>query len=214
MAISTYAELQTAVANWIARDDLTSRIPEFITLTEAKFNRDLQCVQMETRSTATVDLSSAEPEFIALPGNFQAMKSLRLSGVTGKPHLEYMSSVQINEYRYSVGNTTGQPYAFTVFGTEIELCPTPDLAYTLEMIYRADIPALSVSNTSNWLLALAPDAYLYGALLEAAPYMQDDNRIEVWGNAFQGVLASLNRLSMTKKFNASPMVVRASGHTP
>ena len=52
MAIGTYAELQTAVANWLDRDDLTDRIPEFIALAEAKMNRVLRISLMENVSTA------------------------------------------------------------------------------------------------------------------------------------------------------------------
>jgi hypothetical protein len=213
MAISTYTELQAAAANWLARDDLTSRIPEFVTLCEAKLNRELFVRQMEARSTTSVDTSDDEPEFLSLPSDFQSMRRIRLTGITGKPRLEFKSSAQLDEYRYGVGNVTGQPRYFTIFGDEIELVPTPDTDYAVEMVYRKNIPALA-SNSTNWLLTLAPDAYLYGTLLESAPYIKEDARIQVWAMGFSNAIDSLNRLGLTSTFNAGPMVVRTSGQTP
>jgi len=214
MAINTYATLQTAVANWLARDDLTTRIPEFITLAEAKFNRDLRCMQMESRSTASVNLAASEPEFIALPGDFQTMRRVRLSSVDGKPRLEFLNGTQADEFRYGTANTAGQPRYFTVFGDEMELIPTPDIAYTIEMVYRANIAALSDSNTTNWLLTLAPDLYLYAALMESAPYMKEDNRLNVWSAGYKHAIDGLNALSMEQAYGSGPLAIRLSGNAP
>ena len=214
MAINTYATLVTAVDNWLARADLTARTPEFIALAEAKFNRELRVRQMEQRSTATVNTASSEPEFIALPGDFHTMRRVRLSSVTGKPRLGFLSGTQMDEQRYSDSNTSGRPQYFTVFGDEMELLPTPDEAYTIEMVYRKYIPALTSDNTTNWLLTLAPDLYLYGALMEAAPYMHEDERIATWASGVTGALNGLNEMSLDASFNAGPIQIRASGPTP
>lgn len=213
MAISTYTELKDAAANWLARDDLTLRIPEFVTLGEAKMNRELFARQMETRSTATVDIGSSEPEFISLPNDFQSMKRIRLSSVTGKPRLQYLSSAQADEYRYSTANISQQPSYFTIIGDELELISTPAEAYTIEMVYRCNIPPLA-ANSTNWLLTLAPDAYLYATLLEAMPYIRNDERIAVWLAGFSSAIESLNRLSLASSFNAGPMQIRTSDQTP
>jgi len=82
------------------------------------------------------------------------------------------------------------------------------------MIYRKNIPALSVTNTTNWLLALAPDLYLYGALLESAPYIKEDARIQTWGLGLQTALDSLNELGKVSTFNAGPLTMRITGVTP
>jgi hypothetical protein len=211
-----YASLQSAVTEYLARDQdatLIARIPTFVQLAEAKFNRQLFARQMESRATAVVNLASAEPEFISLPGDFQSMRRVRLSSVTGKPCLAFRSGTQMDEYRFTTSNVAGRPLYFTVFGTEIELAPSPDQAYTIEMVYRANIPPLA-SNPGNWLLALAPDLYLYGALLESAPYIKEDGRIQTWGLGFAAALNDLNNVGLTSTFNAGPMRVTASGVTP
>jgi len=211
--ITDYTSLQAAVTEYLARDQdttLIARIATFIQLAEAKLNRQLFVRQMAQRSIAVVDTASSEPEFISLPADFQSMRRVRLSSVTGKPCLEFKSGTQMDEYRFGRSDVAGQPRYFTVFGDEIELAPTPDAAYTIEMVYRQNIPALA-SNSNNWLLTLAPDLYLYGALLESAPYIKEDGRIQTWGLGFTAALNDLNNLGLTSTFNAGPMTVRVSG---
>ena len=211
--IIDYTSLQAAVTEYLARDQdttLIARIPSFIQLAEAKLNRQLFMRQMELRSIAVVDLTSSEPEFVALPSDFQSMRRVRLSSVPGKPCLEFKSGTQMDEYRFATCDVTGQPRYFTVFGDEIELAPTPDATYTIEMVYRQNIPPLA-SNVTNWLLTLAPDIYLYGALLESAPYIKEDARIQTWGLGFASALGDLNNLGLTSTFNTGPMAIRPTG---
>ena len=211
--IVDYTSLQTAVTEYLARDQdatLIARIPSFIQLAEAKFNRQLFVRQMEQRSTTVVDLSSSEPEFISLPSDFQSMRRVRLSSVTGKPSLEFRSGTQMDEYRFATADVAAQPRYFTVFGGELELAPTPDAAYTVEMIYRQNIPPLA-TNPTNWLVTRAPDAYLYGTLLESAPYIKEDARIQTWGTGLALALGDLNELGKTSAFNAGPLTVRPGG---
>ena len=138
------------------------------------------------------------------------MRRVRLSSVAGKPSLSFKSGTQLDEYRFGISDVAGQPRYFTVFGDEIELAPTPDAAYTIEMVYRRTIPPLA-ANDPNWLLTLAPDLYLYGALLESAPYIKEDGRIQTWGLGFSSALNELNNLGLTSTFNAGPMTIRVSG---
>lgn len=203
--------LQAAVIEYLARDQdttLIARVPSFIQFFEAKINRALFARQMESRAQAQTDPSvTAEPEYIALPADFQTMRRMRLTSATGKPSLQFISGTQMDEMRAANADVSGIPQFFSIFGNEIELFPTPAAITTVEMIYRQNVPSLN-ANTTNWLLALAPDAYLYGALLEAAPYIKQDARIQVWGAAVQSALSDLNSLGNNSAFNAGPMQVR------
>src|SRR5437773_6689969 len=101
--IVDYGSLQSAVTEYLARNQdatLIARIPTFIQLAEAKFNRQLFVRQMEQRATAVANLTSNEPEFVSLPADFQSMRRVRLSSVAGKPCLEFKSGVQMDEYRF------------------------------------------------------------------------------------------------------------------
>ena len=211
--IATYSDLQSAVTEYLARDQdatLTARIPWFIQAFEAKMNRSLFVRQMESRVTAITTYGVTDCEFVALPSDFQSMRPIRISSVEGKPILSFMSTVQMDEYRARQGDVADQPLFFSIFGSEIELAPTPDKAYTLEMIYRQNVPALA-SNSTNWLLTLASDLYLYGSLLETAPYIKDDGRLQTWGSLYNSALNDLNALGRASAFNAGPMAVRVSG---
>lgn len=217
MTISTFATLQTAALEWLARDQdttLNARIPTFFQLFEAKMNRELFVPQMESRSTTVVDTTSTEPEFISLPSDFQTMRRIRLSSVAGKPGLKFLTGTQVDEKRFASDNITGQPVNYAIVGSEIELFPTPNDDYTLEMIYRANVPALTASNTTNWLLTLAPDLYLYGALLESAPYIKEDGRIQTWGLGFSTALDGLNNLGFRQSFDSGPSDITLPGVTP
>lgn len=217
MTISSYSDLVTAVTEYLAREEdttLIARIPTFIQLVEAKLNRDLLVRQMEKRATAMFNTAGADPEFVSLPDDFQSMRRIRLSSVDGKPNLSYMAPLQMDEYRHDVANISGRPLFFTIVGDELEFCPTPSEDYTIEMIYRRTIPALTSSNTTNWLLDIAPDAYLYGALLESMPYTKNYDRMQVWGQGFANAVDELNKLGQMSTYNAGPLQMRSSGLTP
>jgi hypothetical protein len=214
--ISDYTSLQSTVVEYLARDQdttLIARVPTFIQLFEAKMNRSLFVRQMEARATALTDPNATEPQFIALPSDFQSMRRMRItsgSKTGSQTILDFKSTVQMDEFRQQTADATDQPRYFSIFANEIELAPTPDAAYTIEMIYRANLPALA-SNSTNWLLTLAPDAYLYGALLESAPYIKEDNRIQTWALGLTNALNDLNELGKISTFNAGPLQVRPSG---
>lgn len=180
--ISTYTELKTAIAAWLHRSDLALLAPDFITLAEAKFNRDLRVAEMETRVTATLD-----EEYEDLPSDYLEMRRLLLTGADGKV-LKYVTPDVLTTY--NPDSSTGSVHWYTIIGSTIQFSKVPG-SLTMEMVYYARIPALSDSNADNWLLEKHPDIYLYGALLEASPYLMNDSRIPVWSAKLTEALSSL-----------------------
>lgn len=171
MAITNYSELQAAVANWLDRDDLATRIPEFIALAEAQMNRLLRSRGAIGRSTATVS-----SEFSALPADFAQAISLRAQTTSDWDELSPADQETMSGYPASTGN----PRLYSVVGGELRFYPAPDTGRTLEMTYFAKVPALSVANPSNWVLASHPDAYLYGTLVHSAPLLRDGDVLGTW----------------------------------
>lgn len=225
MTIASNTDLIQRVQDWLfGRSDLAARVPDFITLFEAKANRKLLCRQMEGRVVATIDPTSSDPDFLLLPDDFQTMRRVRLvnsqipsfGGGKNKPRLKFATGAQMDDLRQK-NVPTGAPIWFSIVGNEMELAPTPDFAYGVEMVYRNYLPPLGGEDalgnliTTNWLLALAPDAYLYGALMEAAPYLHEDDRIAVWSSGVQSAFDDLNQLSDEASFNAGPLVMRRKG---
>ena len=178
MAISNYSELKSAIADWLNRSDLTDSIPDFIALAETRHKRDFKIRRMETRVTAN---TIADSEYYTLPDNYVAMRNIQLN-TDPKTSLEYLTPEQMD--RIYAGSAKGKPKAFSIIGNNIQLRPTPDSAYQIEILYFKHFTALSDSNTTNDMLTHHPDVYLYGALVEAEPYLQNDKRIQVWSSYY------------------------------
>ena len=186
MPITNYSELQTVIADFLDRDDQTTRITTFIDLAEAAMDRQLRHWRMERRSNATVSA-----QYTALPTDF--LEPLRFVLKTNPPHaVELVGQGEIMERREGNNDTAGSPRFYAITDGTIELFPTPDQDYTLEMVYYSDIDKLSTSNTSNWVLQYHPDAYLYGALVHSAPFLGEDARMQTWVALFQNSIDAIN----------------------
>ena len=179
MAISTYAELKTATANWLDRADLTDIIPDFIVLAETRHKRDFKIRRMETRVTAN---TIADTEYYTLPDDYIAMRNIKLNSDPKTP-LEFLTPEIMD--RLQAGSSTGKPKAYSIKGNNIQLRPLPDGVYEIEISYYKTFAALSDSNTTNDMLTHHPDAYLYATLLEAEPYLQNDKRVTLWLQAYE-----------------------------
>lgn len=185
MSITTYAELQSAIADFLNRDDLSSAMPTFIALAEANFERDIEHWRREASTTTSVS-----SRYSALPSDFSSLVRLSLQG--DHDALSPMSLNEMAKRRAQINDTEGRPTHYALTGGEIELFPTPGDTYTLEWVYARTIPPLSDSATTNWLLTLAPDLYLYGSLVHTAPYLKEDNRTAVWASMYQAALDAVN----------------------
>ncbi len=187
MTLSNYTELQAEVANFLNRDDLTAAIPSFIRLAEAKMNRDLRHWRMEKRSTANLDT-----QFTALPVDFIAPIRLHLNTAATKV-LELAGTNEISKLRADASNTTGEPSFYALIDGAIEAFPTPAGAFDLEILYYGTLDALNDSNPTNWVLSNYPDVYLYGTLLHSAPYLMENENIQVWGAYYSSSVESVNQ---------------------
>lgn len=186
MALNTFSALKTAVASLLGRTDLTTQIPDFITLAEAQMNRRLRTRRQVSRSVATI-----ASEFVAVPADFGGPRTMVISG-SPNVTLDFVNIEQADALEASLYVDNGKPKIYTLVGEEFQFLPRPDDSYTAILTYWKRIPVLSDSNTSNWLLADHPDAYLYGAALQSAPYLKNDERLAVWGDLFQTILADIN----------------------
>lgn len=204
MAVNSYSALQASIADFLNRSDLTAVIPDFITLAEAQFNRNIRHRKMVERATATLD-----SEYSAVPGDW--LESIRFQINTNPiTVMEFVSPDQAAMLK-GANSASGKPIYYTQIGQQFQVIPAPDSgsAYTGELTYYAKIPALTVSNTSNWLLVEAPDLYLYGSLLQAAPYLQDDQRITVWGALYDRAVSDLKVSDERSRMSTSALRMRA-----
>lgn len=197
MALTTYAELKTAIDTFLNRDDLAATAAaDFITLAEASMQRDLTHWRGETTTSITIDgrFEDVPTDFIA-PIRFEV-------GTTEAP-LQLISVQDLHDRRDARDDDTGTPCFYAIVGGQFEFLPTPTASTTGTLLYRASIPALSDENTSNWVLANAPDVYLYGALVHSAPYLVEDARVATWGALYAQAVAQFNKQGEAGKFGGA-----------
>lgn len=186
MALATYADLQLSIASWLNREDLSAQIPDFIAMAEARFNRELRVNAMMQRDTTT-----ATDDYINLPNDWLQVSSIMVTSPANT--YSAMTYISPDEY-YNLKNDglANTSRYYTIIEDRILLLPAPSSEITLDLVYYGKIPALSGSNTSNWLLTRSPDLYLYGSLLQAEAFLVNDERVPLWAGAVDKVIADMN----------------------
>ncbi len=197
----SYAGLKASVADWLNRADLAAVIPDFITLAEGQMNRRLRVRRMV--ATASASISAA---YESLPADFAGALAVTFSD--GR-QLDFLTPDALAQKTFLHQPSPAEPTHYSVVGTQFQFYPPPDQAYRALLTYYQALPPLA-ANASNWLLATAPDAYLYGALTQAAPYLKDDTRIPIWGELFTSALSDLkaaDRESLGTRLTPQPTLV-------
>jgi len=202
MSFATYSDLQTSIANYLARSDLTSIIPDFITLAENRLRRELRIRQMlKSVTTATV----ANDATVELPSDFLEIRDFVVMTNPIQP-LSYSSPSSLsNDPRTS---QVGVPKSYTILASEFQVAPAPDGVYTLKLLYYAAPAYLSSNNTTNVFLTTAPDGLLYGALVEAEPYLMNDARINTWGSMYDRAISSLIKSDEEGQYSGVPLAMK------
>jgi len=213
MALSSYSELKSSVANWLNRTDLTDEIADdFIKLTEADYNAKLRIRAMEQIDTITID---SETE--SVPTGFIAVRSFYILSSSVKYPLEYITPA--NMFETKGGSRTGKPRAYTIESdneTEtFRFGPSPDTSYTGYLSYYKAISPLSSSNTSNWMLANHPGVYLYGSLFHAANFLGgiDPQQLQNWLQMYSVAMERVENNDKQDSYGGAPVTQRTDVQT-
>ncbi len=201
MAIATYSDLKTKIADYLGRTDLTSPIPDFITFAENRLRRDLRIRQMLKLVNATMTANDAT---LSLPADFLEMRDIHLN-TTPIRVLEYLAPNIF--YRNADVTTVGVPNSYTVLASEFQFARIPDDAYNVRMLYYAGPTYLSDSNTSNVFLANCPDALVYAALGEAEPYLMNDERLATWAALYQRAIDTITASDDRGEYAGVPLTM-------
>src|SRR5712671_3625291 len=201
MTIATYADLQAAIGNWLARADLSATIPDFIMLFETVANRRLRLRQQESTVTLTPTAGVA-----ALPADYLAWRRLSWTGASPR-ELDYAHPSYLRAL-FPTG-APGAPRLFTIEGAALTVRPASDTPLAFD--YFQKVPGLSGVITTNWLLAGAPDAYLFGALAEAHGFVKDVDSLMLWAGRRDAIFDELERLDAKTR---GPAAIRVTGATP
>jgi hypothetical protein len=166
-----YSELKAAIASWAKRSDMTAVIPTLVQLAEARIAREVRVRAQLQITTLTASSGSA-----ALPADFLEFKALVYAEDATPLRVGSLEQVLSDRARIS----GYRPKFCIVTSDAIQFGPSADASYTLNAAYYGKFPALSGETDTNWLLTNHPGVYLWAALAEASPWMQEDQRVAVW----------------------------------
>ena len=205
MALSNYTELKASVANYLNRNDLTASIPDFITLTEGKLNRDLRIRASVVRAETTTTANTA---FYNLPSDIIELKNITRDTSNASYALSYMSLESAS--REYGGFSSGTPRAYSSVGDTIKLLPTPDSTYTIGINYYKKLTALSDSNTTNTILENYPDLYLFGSCFEGALFLNDTEQSQRFGAIYAKVLQDVMLLEDRAEYSGTVLTMQGT----
>ncbi len=201
--ISSYATLVTAVEDYLARTDLSTWVPNFLQNSQKKLYRSLRIRPMEASLSVTIASGVA-----ALPSDYLDLKYayVNASPVT---FLKRMSPEQLYE-NYPTRSSSGKPIFIAREAENFIFGPYPDSTYAIAGIYYKQLDLLSASNTTNWFTTNAPEVLLYGALMEAQPFLMNDKRIPVWQQLFNEAIDTISGQEKREKYSGSTPQVRTA----
>ena len=197
----SWTKLKELVAEYLARDDLTEKIPLFIQLAEQRLRRDLRLRNMLKYSTATL---TANDGTIALPNDFLAIKAMYLDT---NPVSTLQFQTPANFFANTSTTSKGKPINYTLLASEFQFAPIPDANYTIKMIYYFRPEYLSASKATNEFLLYAPDLLLYASLAEAEPYLMNDERLQTWSALYTRGLESLAKSDDESEYPSTPLTI-------
>jgi hypothetical protein len=203
-AIENYNDLKSTVERWLDRDDLTDKIPHFIFLAEASFNRILRAPEMETVTTV-----ATTGQTFVLPTDFLEPRFLYRNGDCPGP----LTARSATDLMGMTGCTDWPPRFFAIIGRQVYLFPYA--AASLQLHYIQRIPTLTENVPNNWLLDAHPDVYLLGALVQAEAYIDNPEQVGQWKAGLDEALVQLMEQSVRKRWGSGPLapegVVQVAG---
>ena len=199
----TYQELQQAVADTLNRQDLATDIVRFIALAEDEMDTD---PRLRLQRSVVLARTIAQSEWTLVPRDYLRMQALRVTprAPNRNPALEFRTSAQMDQL---VGRT-GDPQWYCVVGRRIRLAPVPINSVGLEMEYFSQLPRLSNTNPTNWLLDWSSNLYLYKTLAQAELFLMNDERVEMWEALYDKAASSLHDTDQWARYSGAPMKMR------
>jgi hypothetical protein len=201
VSLTNYSDLQTQTANWMARDDLTTNFPDFVSLFEAVPNRRLKTRQQELTTTLTPVNAVA-----TLPADYLTWRRVTWGGSPTR-ELEYLHPSYFQALFPVI--PSAPPNYFTIEGSNLRLAPADNTTLTFD--YFQKIPALTSGSPTNWLMTTWPDLYLFGVLTEAHGFVKDFDSVTFWGGRRDAIIEEIIRHDQKTR---GPAAIRVFGPTP
>lgn len=185
----------TSYSGWIERVKIWLDVPDLdddvfgncIDGATERLNRDLNSQWMEDSFDFTV-VNADEP--IDLIGEIPDFNRMRLVTIAGaKP----LAAVALNEYKLEkITNLSTTPRVYCVNKMQLLIWPLPAVDDVIEIDYYVKVPALSDDKDSNVFSLRHPDIFLYASVLEATPFILEDERLPTWTTFYNNIRDAIN----------------------
>jgi len=174
--VMTYDSLTYYVLQYLERSDQATinAIPTFITLAEFEIAQEIKTLGQLQVAESVMTIGNPT---IAKPARWRKTVSLNITDSSGNRTPVYLRKYEFLTNYWPNNTQTSLPLYYS--DTDWEhwyVAPTPDKAYNFEVLYYERIAPLSSTNQTNWLTQNAPTAMLYGTLLQAMPFLKNDQR--------------------------------------
>ena len=189
-SVMTYTTLVENIQSYLERDDTATvdKIPLFIMLAEQVIASRIKFLGNLTVNTSTMTASTS---IIDKPARWHKTVSMNIT-VNGERQPVLLRKYEYLREYWPNATTTATPIYYSDYDyTHWLVAPTPDAAYTFEVLYYERIQPLDSANQSNWFTIYAPQALLYGSLLQAMPFLKNDDRIPMWQSQYDAIMTTL-----------------------
>lgn len=203
--ILNYIDLQQNIQDWMNRTDISNQVTTFIQIAENKLARKLRILSMESTVNDTISNN-----IITLPSDYREMKLFFVNSSSASSNLTRLPSITLYA-RYPRSGYSGIPQYFSREGYQVSFGPIPDSNYSVTYVYFKKVNALSSSNLTNWFTDNAPELLLYGSLLEAEPYIKNDERIQIWKSRFDEIWSDIYNEDKKERTSGSLMAPLSGG---
>lgn len=195
MSLANYTDLVASASSWLHRADLTSQIPDFITLTESLLwygseDPKYPVPTLRIAPMQNVDTGNASSGVIALPTGYLETIRLNVSSNGQTRTLKYKAPADNTPYEIA-----GNALYYTMVNNGIKVGPLT-AAYTHDYFKKLD--GLTASNATNWIITNAPNVYLYGVLMQAAPFLGKDAKLDTYYRMFMAAVRGLQNADKDK----------------
>ena len=189
-AVMTYDSLAADIQSYLERSDTATieKIPTFIMLAEQIIASQIKFLGNMTVNTSTM---VAGQNIIDKPARWRKTVSMNIT-VGGKREPVLLRKYEyLRQYAPDPATTDMPKYYADYDYTHWMVAPTPDLPYSFEVLYYERPQPLDSSNQTNWFTQYAPQALLYGSLLQAMPFLKNDGRVQMWQQQYDLIMGAL-----------------------
>ena len=181
--ITDYSSLQSTIADYSHRGDLSAQIPIFIQLAESKLSNNIRSRLLEVETTLTTTGGVA-----TLPDDYSSLKSIQILG----GYNTILHQLSVNALlEFNATNISKTPNFFAIQGNTIIFAPIPVDGTLLDVVYYQQLVPLSGAAPTNWVLSRYPYIYLYGTMIELSVFIDDPEQIQFFQGKFDDAIADM-----------------------